>query len=174
MHSAIVLVPAPLWRSARLPEAAARTLASLVAGVTGEAVCAAILVGPRDARLATLADQAGCAYIAIADGAREEEARGWAEALRRVRTQRIFAVEAGVAPARDYVEELKELAVRPDAAAALRLEPSGLWTRLFADQAPLVGLSAPTATAAAAPPETWVETARRLRARAMRARAFRV
>ena len=129
MFSALVLVdtdPAPA------PEAIVRTLAALVpAAIEGVIRDVALAAPAESAELSRIADHAGCELVTGARPALLRAAAG------RLKERRVFVLRAGLVPERGFIGELADLlAYRPDAAAVLRLEPRGFFTRLLPSLSP--------------------------------------
>lgn len=123
-------------------DAVARSLASLVEACVQGLVADAVLAGPPERGLASIADDAGCALVETA-----RAADALRQALALARHQAIFLLTAGYAVERGFVDEIHDvLAYGPrDRALTLRAAPNSLLTRLAPRLARPVGLIAPKA-----------------------------
>ncbi|MCO5088452.1 MAG: transposase [Methylobacteriaceae bacterium] len=171
MLSAIVLAPSDADPAAgRAQEAIVRSLAALVGAAVADVVRDACIAGPPDARLAALADHAGCGLVEETDVFARLD-----RAVRASRGDRVFVLAAGYAPMSGFIGEMSDwsLSATPPA-MALRAEPDSLARRIFPALAPCVGIVAIRQDLLAAKAETPATLARKLRARTLVTRARRV
>lgn len=171
MLSAIVLAPSGADPAAgRIQEATVRSLAALVGAAIADIVRDACIVGPPGARLASVADHAGCALVEDAD-----PARGLAAALKAARGDRVLVLAAGYAPMSGFIDEMSDWsssAAPP--AVALRAEPENLAQRVFPSLARCVGVVASRPDMLAVAGYAPAALARKLAARTLVTRARRV
>lgn len=143
MLSAIILafdtpLVAPERAGAVRRDAIVRTLASLVEACVAGLIADALVVGPPDAGLGAIADEAGCALIEAADAR-----SGLASALPAARCADVFVLLAGHALERGFIDEVGDLRAFGDRRArVLRAAPSSFLTRLAPRLAQPVGLIA--------------------------------
>lgn len=171
MLSVIVLAPSGSDpAAARVQEATVRSLAALVGAAVADVVRDACIVGPSDARLASVADHAGCELVEDLD-----IARGLAQAVRAARSDRVFVLAAGYAPLSGFIDEMSDwgLSSSPPA-TALRAEPASLMQRLFPSLARCVGIVAQKQDILAVAADNPATLARKLGARTLLTRARRV
>lgn len=145
MLSALVLAPPFSTASTSAPGAVVRTLGALVpATVEGLVRDVVLLVQTGDDALRTVAEHAGCRLVE-ANAFRG----GFAQALAAVKQPLVFAVRAGAAFDRGFLNEVAGL-LGPERAGedapcfVLRQAPEGLAARLLPDLAPVAGLIAPS------------------------------
>ena len=133
MLSAIVIAPGPTDAAhARLQEAVVRSLAVLVGAAVADLVRDACIVGPPGLRLDAIADHAGCGLVEESDPQRALEL-----ALRAARSERVFVLAGGFAPAAGFIDEMSDwLAGVGHPAAALRREADSLLQRMFPPLSP--------------------------------------
>ena len=171
MLSAIVLAPGPTEAShPRLQEALVRSLSVLVGAAVADLVRDACIVGPPGLRLEAIADHAGCGLIEDSD-----PRRALTEALRAVRSERVFVLAGGFAPGSGFIDEMSDwLDAVVSPAAALRCEADSLLRRMAPSLSPVVGLVAARPDCLAATAATPASLARALKAKTLRTRARRV
>ena len=171
MLSAIVLAPSDADPAAgRAQEAIVRSLAALVGAAVADVVRDACIAGPPGARLAAIADHAGCGLVEETDVLARLE-----KAVRAARGDRVFVLSAGYAPMSGFIDEMSDwsLSATPPA-MALRAEPDSLARRIFPALAPSVGIVAIRQDLLAAQAEAPATLVRKLRARTLVTRARRV
>ncbi len=144
MLSALLLAPPFSNGTAPATAPVVRTLGALVpAVVEGLVRDVTVLARRGDEGLRAVAEHAGCRLVE-ADAFRA----GLAEALALAKQRAVFALRAGTAFDRGFLDEVAGL-LGPDRAETglapvlLRQVPEGLATRLLPDLAPVAGLIAP-------------------------------
>lgn len=144
MLSALVLAPPFSNATASAPGAVVRTLGALVpATVEGLVRDVVLLVETGDDALRTVAEHAGCRLVE-ANAFRG----GFAQALAAAKQSLLFAIRAGAAFDRGFLNEVAGL-LGPERTGEgapcllLRQAPEGLAARLLPDLAPVAGLIAP-------------------------------
>jgi hypothetical protein len=152
-------------------ERTARSLASLVDACVQGLIADATVVGPPQLGLDKVADEAGSGVIETLDAR-----AGLTEALQAARYPHVFALAAGHAVERGFVEEVADLLAYGDLGRAhlLRAAPDSFITRLAPGLAAPVGIVAIKSAAIAARAADIAALAKKLRAVDLSSRARRV
>ena len=134
MLSALVLhVPNP--RAREPAEPVVRTLAALVPAALEGVLRDVAIAGPQSAGLESVADHAGCLFVA-AETEAEQIARGGAA----LRGSLAFVIRAGAIPESAFVAELDDLLRDGGRAALMRAAPTNVVERLLPDFAAVSAL----------------------------------
>lgn len=179
MISALVLSPSLRAGQAhpRAAEAVARSLNALVRAAIEGILRDVAIAGPREDDLGPLADHAGCDWIETGSAR-----QAFALAAARMRTDYVFVLEGGFAPASGFAEEIGEIHLDPASfrGVLLRCEPENFLSRLAPALARPVGALVSIAELRAAAPRDLADLIRRPRnrrptiRRALAVRAHRV